>query len=272
VLDVLRRAEIRRMREVEGLAIREIARRTGHDRNTVRRALRRAGPPRYERPSRQSKLDSFGAEIHRLLDDDAGLPSKRILEILEGLGYEGSKTIVYDYLGEVRPHFVEARTYRRTRYRPGELVQFDLWEPAREVPVGFGQTRPGFVVVGSAPWSRAGAGALVFSRRAPDLLFGVARCLAALGGLPERLVWDREGALCAGDGRPTDAYAASAGSCRSAGSSVGRATPRPRGRSSACSGTWSRASSPAGASRARPTSRPSSMAGFGSGPTLVCTA
>jgi transposase len=59
VLDVLGWAEIRRMREVDGLAIREIARRTGHDRNTVRRALRQSGPPRYERPSRPSKLDAF---------------------------------------------------------------------------------------------------------------------------------------------------------------------------------------------------------------------
>jgi transposase len=211
VLDVLRWAEIRRMREVEGLSIREIARRTGHDRNTVRRALRRAGPPCYERRSRPSKLDPFGAEIRRLLDDDAEIPGKRILEILEGLGYEGSKTILYDYLREIRPHFLEARTYQRTRYRPGELVQFDVWQPAREVPVGWGQTRPGLVVVGLAPWSRAGAGSLVFSRQAPDLCFGMARCLAALGGLPERLVWDREGALCSGGGRPTDAYAAFCG-------------------------------------------------------------
>jgi hypothetical protein len=36
VLGVLRWAEIRRLREVEGLSIREVARRTGHDRNTVR--------------------------------------------------------------------------------------------------------------------------------------------------------------------------------------------------------------------------------------------
>ena len=207
MLDVLGWAEIRRMREVDGLAIREIARRTGHDRNTVRRALRQSGPPRYERPSRPSKVDAFRPDIHGLLDDDAGMPGKRILEILEGLGYAGGKTILYDYLREVRPHFLAARTYQRTRYRPGELVQFDLWQPSREVPVGFGQTRPGFVVVGVAPWSRAGAGALVFSRQATDLLFGITRCLRALGGLPERLVWDREGALCSGDGRPTDAYA-----------------------------------------------------------------
>jgi transposase len=96
VLGVLRWAEIRRMREVEGRSIRAIARRTGHDRNAVRRALRRAGPPHYGRPSRPSKLDSFRPEIHGLLDDDAGIPGKRVLEILEGLGYEGSKTIVYD--------------------------------------------------------------------------------------------------------------------------------------------------------------------------------
>ena len=47
MLDVRRWAEIRRMKEVEGLSIHEIVRRTGHDRNTVRRALRRVGPPRY---------------------------------------------------------------------------------------------------------------------------------------------------------------------------------------------------------------------------------
>jgi DNA-directed RNA polymerase specialized sigma24 family protein len=45
MLDARGWAEIRRMREVEGLSIHEIARRTGHDRNTVRRALRREGPP-----------------------------------------------------------------------------------------------------------------------------------------------------------------------------------------------------------------------------------
>jgi hypothetical protein len=33
------------------------------------------------------------------------------------------------------------------------------------------------------------------------------RCLWSLGALPELLVWDREGALHAGSGRPTDVYA-----------------------------------------------------------------
>jgi transcriptional regulator with XRE-family HTH domain len=81
VLDVRRWAEIRRMREVEGLSIHEIARRTGNDRNTIRRALRREGPPRYQRAPGPSKLDPFKDEIHRLLQADPNLPGKRLREL-----------------------------------------------------------------------------------------------------------------------------------------------------------------------------------------------
>jgi transposase len=105
VLEVRRWAEIRRMKEVEGLSIREIEKRTGHDRNTVRRALRRAGPPRYERPPRPSKLDPFRDVIHRLLQADARIPGKRIRELIEALGYGGGTTILDDYVREVRPLF-----------------------------------------------------------------------------------------------------------------------------------------------------------------------
>ena len=60
-------------------------------------------------------------------------------------------------------------------------------------------------------YSRAGAGALIFSKEAPDVLWGMTRCLWSLGALPELLVWDREGCLHAGGGRPTEAYAAFCG-------------------------------------------------------------
>ena len=77
----------------------------------------------------------------------------------------------------------------------------------REVPVGSGQTRRGYVVVACLPYSRVGAGSVVFSKEAPDLLYGIGCCLVKLGGLPGKLVWDREGALHAGGGRPTDPFA-----------------------------------------------------------------
>jgi hypothetical protein len=63
-------------------------------------------------------------------------------------------------------------------------------------------------------YSRALAGALVFSKEWEDVAFGMARCLARLGALPETLVWDREGAIHAGGGRPTDAFAGFCGQLR----------------------------------------------------------
>ena len=204
-------AEIKRMAEVEGLSIREIARRTGHDRNTVRRALRSEQPPVYRREPRPSKLDAFRERIQALLRDDPKIPAKRIRELIEDEGYEGSKTILDDYVRELRPLFSPPRTYRRTVYRPGEICQFDVWRPRAEIPVGHGQTRTGYVVVCCLGYSRAGAGALVFSRQATDLGFGIVRCLARLGALPRTLVWDREGALHGGRGEPSDEFAALCG-------------------------------------------------------------
>jgi transposase len=136
-----------------------------------------------------------------------------VRELLEEQGYDGGKTILDDYLREVRPLcFCPGRA--RSSAPPidqGALCQFELWEPSREIPVGTGQTRRGYVVVGCLPYSRAGAGTLVFSKEAPDLLYGVGRCLSRLSGLPEMLVWDREGALHAGGGHPTEPFAAFCG-------------------------------------------------------------
>lgn len=142
-------AEIRRMRFVEGLAIREIGRRTGLHRETIRRALRSSTPPGYARPAPGSKLDRFKDEVHGLLREDPLMESQRIRELLIEQGFEGGKTIVDDYVREVRPLFVDQRTSQRTVYRPGDVLQFDLWQPEREIPVGYGQTRKGYVVVGA---------------------------------------------------------------------------------------------------------------------------
>lgn len=208
-------AEIRRLHFVEKVPIREVARRTGHGRNAVRRALRSESPPRYQRPARDSKLDLYKPEIHRLLAAEPRLSAVRIRELIAELGYAGGQTILDVYLRELRPLFAPApRTFGRTTYRPGEICQFDVWEPSRPIPVGHGQERRGYVVVACLGYSRAGAGALVFSKQAHDLLWGIARCLWRLGGLPGNLVWDREGALHAGEGRPTEAFAAFCGQLR----------------------------------------------------------
>jgi transposase len=208
VVGVEQWAEIRRLHFVRGLSMREIHRRTGLHRDTISRAIHSDEPPVYRRAPSGSKLDPFKEEIHRLLQADPKLPGVRVRELLEPLGCSASKTIVDDYLREVRPLFAPpARTFQRTVYRPGEVCQFDLWQPRAPIPVGHGQTRPGWVVVACLGYSRAGAGALVFSKQAPDLLTGIARCLWRLGGVPRLLVWDRQAGIHGHGGRPTNEFA-----------------------------------------------------------------
>ena len=130
-----------------------------------------------------SKLDPFREWICEQLQADPSIQSLRLREMAVELGYEGGKTVFDDYVREVRPRFEVRRTFQRTLYRPGELVQCDLWEPREQVPVGHGQRRRGWVVTSEVCWSRAIAGTLVFSKEAPDILWGLARNLQSVGGV-----------------------------------------------------------------------------------------
>lgn len=198
-------AEVRRMKRVEGLSAREIARRTGLARDTVSRLLAAEVPPSYARLPAGSILDPFKEWICEELKADPKVPSQRLRELAGEIGYEGGKTVFDDYVREVRPMFLIKRTFQRTVYRPAELIQCDLWEPSEHVPVGYGQTRRGWVVTSQSCWSRAFAGTLIFGKEAPDILAGLARNLARLGVRAEKLVWDRESAIGAG-GRATQPF------------------------------------------------------------------
>jgi len=210
VIGVEQWAEIRRLYFVEKRSKRAIRRLTGVHRDTITRAIESDTPPRYERKATGSKLDAFKDWICEQLREDPTIQAQRLREMAAELGYEGGKTIFDDYVREVRPRYLVRRTFQRTIYRPGELVQCDLWEPRQPIPVGHGQTRRGWVVTAELCWSRVIAGALIFSKEAPDILWGLARCLSRIGALPEKLVWDREGAI-APAGLPTDAFVAFCG-------------------------------------------------------------
>ena len=130
-----------------------------------------------------SKLDPFKEEIHRLLSEDPKLPGVRVRELLEPLGCDGGKTILDDYLREVRPLFARrpGRSSGRSIGR-GRSASSIVWEPRAEIPVGHGQTRRAWVVVACLGYSRAGAGALVFSQGDRRICWpGSRRCLWRLG-------------------------------------------------------------------------------------------
>ena len=189
------------------------------------------------------------------------MPGVRVRELIEPLGFDGGKSIVDDYLRGVRSLFVKTRTHQRTLYRPGEVCQWDLWETSEPVPVGHGQSRRAWVVVPCLGYSRAGAGALIFSKEAADVLWGMGRCLWSLGALPELMVWDREGCLHAGGGRPTDAYAGFCGRLAVDWYFCEPKDPQAKGCVERLRAIWRRTSSLAGGSRTTSTSSCSSTTG-----------
>jgi transposase len=230
VVEVEQWAELRREHFVAGKSIKRLVRETGWSKNTIRRALRSETPPSYQRAPRQRILEPFKPEIHRLLRDDPKLPGVRVRELLEPLGCTAGKTAVDDYLREVRPLFAPpVRTFARAVWRPGEVCQFDVWEPREPIPVGHGQTRQGWVVVACLGYSRAGAGVLVFSKQTDDLLAGISGCLARLGCLPQTLLWDRQAGLHGHAGRPTDAFAGFCGQLKTGWRFCEPADPQAKG-------------------------------------------
>ena len=130
------------MKHVEGLSQREIHRRTGVHRDTIRSALASPTPPSYgprpprrveARPVRRGRSRSCSPRSRRCRAC-ASARSSRSSAIV------GGKTILDDLLRELRPRFLPPpRSFQRTRYRPGELAQFDLCEPRCGDP---GRLRP----------------------------------------------------------------------------------------------------------------------------------
>ena len=136
LLSVIRRWHFR-----EGMPIREMERRTGLSRNTIRKYLR-AGvvEPKFKVPDRPSKLDPFAEKLSGWLRTEAVKSRKQRRTVkqmhadLTVLGYEGS-------YGRVAA-FVRAWTAERERdsqisgrgtfvpltFAPGEAFQFDWSE------------------------------------------------------------------------------------------------------------------------------------------------
>jgi transposase len=132
---------IRRMALREKLPIREIARRTGLSRNTIKKYLN-AGTiePRFATPERPSKLDPFAERLAAWLKTEAGKSRKqrRTLKQLHAdlvaLGFAGSYSRVAAFarkwrVDRQREQQTTGRgTFVPLAFRPGEAFQFDWSE------------------------------------------------------------------------------------------------------------------------------------------------
>ena len=200
-------AEVRRLHRAEGVPIKEIARRLGLARNTVRAALRADAPPSRERGPRGSLVDVVEPQVRVLLAEFPRMPAT---VIAERIGWTHSLTILKDRVRELRPLFLPPDPADRLEYIPGELAQCDLWFPPVPIPVGANGARVLPVLAMTCGYSRVTDAVMIPSRKAGDILAGMWEIIGGWGRCPRTLVWDREAAI-GGTGKPSTEAAAFAG-------------------------------------------------------------
>ena len=128
---------IRRMVLVEGKSIRQVARATGHSRNTIRKMLDNSEVPRYRLTREKEKpvLGPFKEIVDQWVAEDEKKPKKkrrtarRMYNILrtEPYGYTGAESTLRRYVGEARRK-ARQKVYVVLDYEPGEAAQLDFGE------------------------------------------------------------------------------------------------------------------------------------------------
>jgi transposase len=113
-----------------GVYQKDIATELGVHPRTIRRALRRGGPPKPTR-KRPSKLDPYKPLVDELLKENVW-NAVVILRELQAKGYDGSSTILRDY---IRPKRVLRKSRATVRFEtpPGRQMQSDWGELWTEI-------------------------------------------------------------------------------------------------------------------------------------------
>lgn len=187
---MLRSGTVIRLHELQasGKSIREIARETGHSRNTVRKYLRADGMPE-PRPRKKSvsKLDPFKPLLDQYLAKGI-FNCEVLLRLLREQGYSGGITIIKDY---VKPHRPPKQTPAVQRYetKSGQQAQVD-WKICEYVDVN-GEERkiPVFAMV--LGYSRAMY--IEFTKRCDihSFLRCLMNALEYFGGVPKTMLTDQ---------------------------------------------------------------------------------
>ena len=141
VIDMAFLSVIRRWALREEIPIREIARRTGLSRNTVRKYLRSgAAEQKFKVPKRSSKLDAFADKLALWLKVEADKSRKQRRTVrqlhadLTVLGYGGSYGRVAGFCRAWKSEPIREQqgagrgTFVPLAFQPGEAFQFDWSE------------------------------------------------------------------------------------------------------------------------------------------------
>jgi transposase len=168
----------------EGHSIRQIARLTGHSRNSVRAALRERTPSPFQQPERGSKLDPFKAYVLRRFAEHR-LSAVRLLEEIRAMGYSGSIDILQRYIKSLRSaQACQAKATVRFETPPGAQAQAD-WAYCGKLG---GKSVYAFVMV--LGFSRMLFVEFTFSMDLPVMLECHKRAFASFGGWTESILYD----------------------------------------------------------------------------------
>ena len=180
-------AEVRAL-AADGVGQREIARRLGINRRTVKRMIDAVEPPRYSRAPAGSMLDPLEPVLRALIEDFEDIRAPRVTEILrDDYGYEGSVDLVRKRLAMLRPR--ADRAAQRTGYRPGQVLQVD-WAEMPTRPRIAGRERRVHALVFSLPFCGAATAHFTFDTTIESFLQGHVRAFEWLGGVPRECVYD----------------------------------------------------------------------------------
>ncbi|OUM90055.1 MAG: integrase [Bacillus thermozeamaize] len=171
-----------------GKSIREIARITGHARNTVRKYLRANGIPEPRYPKKRgSKLDPFKPFLDQSIAQGI-FNCEVLLRLLREQGYTGGITLIKDYVRPRRPPR-KIPAVQRYETKPGYQAQVD-WKICQYIDVD-GNVRkiPVFVMV--LGYSRAMY--IEFAKRCDihSFLRCLIHALEYFGGVPQTMLTDR---------------------------------------------------------------------------------
>ena len=172
-------AEVLRLGLVEGISVRQIARRLSMARRTVRKLLgRHVAPPPTPPAPRGSLLDPYEAAIRAIVDDTPEILAPAVLERLRPLGYIGGITILRDRLRRMRPHG-QRQAFLTLHFAPGSAMQIDWADCGFAVP-GVPRRVSAFVAV--LCYSRHLYVEFTFSQAMGTFLRCMDRCVAFFGG------------------------------------------------------------------------------------------
>ena len=129
-------AKIRRMHHRDGISIREIARRTGLSRNTVREWLRKADieVPEYRTRQVRWAVDAYESHLRRWVETDyhrskrERRTAKAMFEGIRAKGYTGSYARVCVRVRQLQSELDQnpkRKAYMPLIFSPGEAFQFD---------------------------------------------------------------------------------------------------------------------------------------------------